>query len=201
MKYPGKLIVLEGVDHSGKTTEGKRLKSALQKHTPRREVILTREPWGPLTGQALQAAREGLHDTAAKLMMVDRMNHLRVVVVPALKRGAIVLCDRYYPSTCIYQGATIEGAMSLYFAHKDQHWFVEADAILLLTVKESIRMARKRGEDARGGGDLDKRQNQRQQLYVEFVEWLTRRGVCTMTYDTTMDAPDAPTLLQHMLER
>jgi dTMP kinase len=103
----GKLIVLEGIDGSGKTT----LARSIAEHLSRRglRVVVTKEPTdGPL-GQKIRAiAKEG-RSTVSKeeeleLFHRDREEHVRAVVRPALAEGAWVVQDRSFYSTVAYQG-------------------------------------------------------------------------------------------------
>ncbi len=70
-------------------------------------MVLTREPGGtPLAEKIRQLA---LHDamdalTEALLMFAARRDHVRQVIVPALARGEVVLCDRFTDATFAYQG-------------------------------------------------------------------------------------------------
>lgn len=76
-----------------------------------RRVVVTREPGGTLIGEKirhlLQFSRAG-HAMAAEtellLFGANRAQHTREVILPALKRGAIVISDRYADSTAVYQG-------------------------------------------------------------------------------------------------
>lgn len=101
-------ISFEGPEGSGKTTQISRITSRLRESGI--EVVATREPGGTPLGEAL---REILLSgdlvpspaTEAYLMTAARSEHVRSVIRPALRRGAIVLCDRYVDSTLAYQGA------------------------------------------------------------------------------------------------
>jgi dTMP kinase len=113
--YQGKLITFEGVDGSGKTTQWQQAVAWLQQTYPTLEVVQTRNPGGTPLGQTLR--RLLLTPTEAEigtapmapttellLYMADRAQHVAEVVIPALQRGAIVLCDRFIDSSVAYQG-------------------------------------------------------------------------------------------------
>ncbi len=107
---PGKFIVLEGVEGSGKTTQLQRLQQWLSPQWPK-EVVITREPGGTQLGgelrQILLAHRDGEPIQArAELLLyaADRAQHVEGWIKPQLAAGAIVLCDRYTDSTVAYQG-------------------------------------------------------------------------------------------------
>jgi dTMP kinase len=100
-------IVLEGGEGSGKSTQAERLASWMtdQGH----EVVSTFEPGDTklgaqtrdllLHGDAPLDAR-----TELLLMLADRAQHVTEVIRPALARRAVVISDRYSPSTLAYQG-------------------------------------------------------------------------------------------------
>jgi dTMP kinase len=100
-------ITFEGVEGSGKSTQSSLLKEALEKDG--HSVVLTREPGGTKIGQEirniiLHSTLEFTHDYSELLLFyVDRLEHVKRIVEPALKEGKIVLCDRYIDSTIAYQ--------------------------------------------------------------------------------------------------
>jgi dTMP kinase len=101
----GLFISFEGIDGAGKSTHIDRLAQAFQAQG--RSVTLTREPGG--TPLAEQLRRMVLNDsmdamTEALLVFAARRDHLVQVIVPALARGDVVLCDRFTDSTFAYQG-------------------------------------------------------------------------------------------------
>ncbi len=104
----GRLIVLEGIDGTGKTTLCARLAAALREGG--REVVETREPWTSPAGielRRLLAAKERTTsgEQELELFHADRAAHVAERVAPALARGAWVVQDRTYWSTAAYQGA------------------------------------------------------------------------------------------------
>ncbi len=105
----GLLIAFEGGEGAGKSTQIRLLDERLR--ASGRKTILTREPGGTRAGAALRALLLTEQNlgwcTAAEtlLMVADRAQHLAEVIEPALKRGEIVLTDRFVYSTLAYQGA------------------------------------------------------------------------------------------------
>ena len=102
----GTFITLEGVDGAGKSTFVGWIERRLRARG--REVVVTREPGGTEAGEALRQLV--LHSeldpvTETLLLFAARKEHLRLVVLPALARGAWVLCDRFTDATFAYQGA------------------------------------------------------------------------------------------------
>ncbi len=107
--------MLEGLDGSGTTTQAERLAAALRREG--REVVVTAEPSrGPLGQQARLvlsgrlrggAGADGFDPGAlALLFAADRLDHLQSEILPALARGADVVCDRYTLSSLAYQSLT-----------------------------------------------------------------------------------------------
>ncbi len=102
----GIFLVFEGIDGCGKTTQSHRLAARIA--ATGREVVLTREPGGTPLGQALRRLllEERLPmawETEVLLMAADRAQHVAEVVRPALRRGAVVISDRYVFSSLAYQ--------------------------------------------------------------------------------------------------
>lgn len=105
---PGILITFEGGDGSGKSTHVKFLAGLLQ--SLGLEVVCVREPGGTPLGEQLREIvlnpnNEGLSDRSELLIYeAARSQLVDDIIIPALKRGAIVLCDRFTDSTVVYQG-------------------------------------------------------------------------------------------------
>lgn len=102
----GLLIVIEGIDGTGKSTQAKMLAEALR--AAGESVILDREPSDGPFGKILRASMtEGRLEPEAELELFhkDRKQHVDDVILPALARGEHVVLDRYYFSTMAYQGA------------------------------------------------------------------------------------------------
>src|SRR5262245_50796325 len=111
------LIVLEGIDGAGTTTQAARVAETLR--AAGRDVHLTREPSDGPVGKLLREMLAGGHapagqridpTTMALLFAADRADHLQREVLPALARGAIVVSDRWYHSSLAYQGEGEERA-------------------------------------------------------------------------------------------
>ncbi|OGC25007.1 dTMP kinase [candidate division WOR-1 bacterium RIFOXYB2_FULL_42_35] len=99
-------ITLEGPEGCGKTTQAKRLKEFLEEKG--HKVLLTHEPGGTQFGQHMRELLLFPEMSLDKLSEVflfaaDRSEHVRKLILPALKQGKIVLCDRYNDSTLAYQ--------------------------------------------------------------------------------------------------
>jgi dTMP kinase len=106
-----KLVVLEGLDGAGTTTQARRLADSLRADGHR--VHVTREPSDGPIGSLLRAMLTGGHAIAGQtidqatfglLFAADRMDHVQREVAPALADGMIVISDRYVHSSLAYQG-------------------------------------------------------------------------------------------------
>lgn len=103
----GFLLVLEGIDGSGKTTLAQRLAQMLEHQS--HDVVLTREPGGTEFGKGLRQVLQHsplrpLPEAEFLLFAADRMQHISTVVKPALESGKIVISDRMADSSMAYQG-------------------------------------------------------------------------------------------------
>ena len=104
----GIFITFEGIDGSGKTTQIKLLNKFLKDKGF--DTVLTREPGGTALGDSirkllLDPENNGPVDRAEALLFeAARAELTEKVIVPALDKGKIVICDRFFDSTLAYQG-------------------------------------------------------------------------------------------------
>lgn len=101
-----RFIVFDGIDGAGKTLLAKMLAGYLRKKGEK--VVLTHEPQtdtklGKYLSAALREKNPPSTEELLKLFTADRKDHLRRVIIPAIRSGKIVICDRYYYSTLAYQ--------------------------------------------------------------------------------------------------
>jgi dTMP kinase len=143
----GTLIVFEGLDGCGKSTQLRRAAQALTSRGL--DIVLTREPTdGPWGRRIREMARSGdgvAPETELEWFFEDRREHMREVVEPALAAGRIVLSDRSYISTVAYQGA--RGLDPRKILTDSEAEFARPDLILLfeLSAKEGLARVRERG--------------------------------------------------------
>jgi dTMP kinase len=143
----GKLIVLEGVDGAGTTTQAARLGDAIRKHGMLAHV--TREPSdGPVGKLIRQLLRGGVHSADQAMMTLlfagDRLDHVTREIAPRLQSGTHVVCDRYVLSSEAYQTRFVDAE----FVRQVNARARPADLTLLLDVDAEVA-AQRRG--ARGG--------------------------------------------------
>ena len=107
-KLKGKLISFEGAEGSGKSTQAGLLYKYLV--SKRKRVMYLREPGGVKISEAirrvlLDVQNKEMNDICETLLyMAARSQLVTEVIAPALKKGTIVLCDRFLDSTIVYQG-------------------------------------------------------------------------------------------------
>lgn len=108
MSTTGTFITFEGGEGAGKTTAITLLKQQLEELGV--NVLVTREPGGiPIAERIRDVILDTSHTsmdprTEALLYAAARRQHLVEKVIPALKEGNIVLCDRFVDSSLVYQG-------------------------------------------------------------------------------------------------
>lgn len=103
----GIFITFEGPDGAGKTTQINRLAQTLISRGY--EVIMTREPGGTVISDKIRALLlspdhgEMVDQAEVLLYAASRAQHVHEVIIPALKEGRIVLCDRFIDASIAYQ--------------------------------------------------------------------------------------------------
>jgi dTMP kinase len=108
VKNKGYFISFEGIDGSGKSTQIQKLTKFLEALDF--DVIITREPGGSVGGEEIRnLLLQGDVDrwsaeTEILLFTAARRDHLERIILPAIKEGKIVICDRFTDSTRMYQG-------------------------------------------------------------------------------------------------
>lgn len=103
----GKFIVFEGCEGVGKSTQLRLLKDYLTESG--QTAVFTREPGGTPVAEAvrnliLDRSYEISPVVEAYLFATARADHVRRVILPALERGELVICDRFLGSSYAYQG-------------------------------------------------------------------------------------------------
>ncbi len=138
------LIAVEGIDGAGKSTLCHGLYKEISKKLP---VILTYEPTRGVYGRKLrERIKEGniSPQEEYRLFMLDREEHVRNVIAPALSQGKIVITDRYFLSSCAYQGAR-----GLDYARicEENLRFPQPDLVILLDLPPELALSRKSSKE------------------------------------------------------
>jgi dTMP kinase len=151
----GVLVVLEGIDGAGKTTQAALLAERLAAGGV--TVVRAKEPTDGPHGTRLRAsARTGRLPPEEELALfeADRREHVANVIAPALARGDVVLLDRYYFSTAAYQGA--RGLDADDIVARNERFAPVPDFLVILDVPVDVGLARIR-ERGDGEGNLFER--------------------------------------------
>ncbi|GAI98030.1 unnamed protein product, partial [marine sediment metagenome] len=104
----GLFITFEGLEGCGKTTQAKMLFDFLTEQ--RISSIYTKEPGGTKIGDKirkilLDQKNDGMdYKTEMLLFLSSRAENVRLIILPALEKGKVVISDRFYDSTTAYQG-------------------------------------------------------------------------------------------------
>lgn len=137
----GKLIVIEGIDGSGKSTCSKNLAEKL--NSINIKTIYTFEPTHSHYGAKL---REGMlsEDLDAEeellLFVKDRKEHIEYMIKPALEEGYFIILDRYFYSSIAYQGAKGIDINQIINMHKD--FIIKPDIVFIFHLPIDIALNR-----------------------------------------------------------
>ena len=122
--YKGKVSVFEGTDGAGKTTLINLTYKYLKEKYPNKEVILLKQPTNETRNSRLfkkmmfDENHDDINYRAVQLLTLsDRVQHNHEVIIPALKEGKIIICDRY-----IYTSIANMKARN----YRNESWFYEA---------------------------------------------------------------------------
>ena len=151
----GKLITLEGIDGSGKSTVAKKLQE--NPEISAFEPVFTREPTrGTITGTAVEKAIQSDTDQLAELFLftADHAEHLAKLVKPALENGKSVISDRYSDSRYAYQGITLKTCLENpleWVKNLHRGWTVVPDLTFLFDIRPEISVERcgRRGDQSK----------------------------------------------------
>ena len=145
----GLLIVLEGIDGSGKTTQARSLLRRLRSRGW--EAVFFREPtrgrWGREIKRKAARADSLTPSEELDLFVKDRRENVEKNLKPALRKGKVVVLDRYYFSTIAYQGA--KGIDPRRIRRLNEAFAVKPDLVIVLDVAAGEGLARIAGRKTR----------------------------------------------------
>ena len=155
----GFFLTFEGVEGGGKTTQARLLAEALRErgHT----VLVTREPGGTEVGKVLRrlvlepAGTPLGAEAELLLLLADRAQHVRDVILPGLRDNAVVISDRFLDSTIAYQG--YGRGIPLDLLHRLNSFASQArlpDFTVLLDVPVEVGL--RRASQSRGASEVDR---------------------------------------------
>jgi dTMP kinase len=145
----GFLLVFEGIDGVGKSTQIQAVAARLRELG--HGVVTSKEPTDGPHGRRLRAsATTGRLEPQAELelFILDRREHVADLILPALRRGEIVILDRYYFSTAAYQG--VRGLDWEEILRRNEEFAPEPDLLVWLDLPpgQSLERIGRRGDVA-----------------------------------------------------
>lgn len=173
----GLFITLEGLEGSGKTTQQRQVVRNLRDRGL--DVILTREPGATRLGKKIRQLLldpdwdEMTPRAEILLFAADRAQHVEEIVKPALKKGKIVISDRYFDSNLAYQG--YGRGLDIEMVRKINLWavdYLKPDLTFFLDLPVEVGLARARAQTADKLGDRLEREelNFYQQIRAGYLE-------------------------------
>ncbi|MCD6491766.1 MAG: dTMP kinase [Candidatus Njordarchaeia archaeon] len=144
----GLLIVIEGIDGSGKSIQSQLLYQELLSRGIPAELLFepTEGKYGKLIRKKLKNASL-TPEEAFKLFVLDRKENVMKNILPALKAGKVIIMDRYYTSTIAYQGAS---GIPIQKILKEHQFAPEPDLVFIIDipVSEAFKRLSKKNSDA-----------------------------------------------------
>ncbi|WP_264336466.1 dTMP kinase [Wolbachia endosymbiont (group B) of Chorthippus brunneus] len=138
-------ITFEGIDGSGKTTQSELLANYFKQIHGENNVVLTREPGGTDFVEKIRGLllKDNIDPISELLLLISmRHEHMKKLILPALKEGKTVICDRFIDSTIAYQGYGLGVDLSLI---RDLHKLVEIkypDITFILDIDVQVGLSR-----------------------------------------------------------
>ena len=151
----GKLITFEGIDGCGKSTQARLLFEKLKEIGV--ECVLTREPGGSVGAEEIRnllvtgTKNRWSPETEALLFTAARRDHIEKIIIPSMKANQIVISDRFFDSTRIYQGTGQIDLSNL--VDKLHRLVIKVIPNLTFIIDMEPKQALKRGLDRSSGED------------------------------------------------
>lgn len=165
----GRLICIEGIDKSGKTTQSRLLVEALKNLGF--DAVYTAEPSSGEIGRfieryVLRRERRLPVSVEALLFAADRIEHYEREIRPMLERGRIVVSDRYIYSSFAYQGAA---GLDIEWIKEINKMVPEPDLAIYLDVPVEVAVERLRRKHRRSVMELPETQRRVREVYMRLV--------------------------------
>lgn len=182
MQTSGKFITLEGGEGTGKSTQVETVRAELA--AAGLEVIVTREPGGTPRAEKIRElllarSAEAMPESCELLLMfAARATHLHNLILPGLKRGAWVVCDRFTDASYAYQG--YGRGQSLQHIAQLEAWVqqgLQPDCTLLMDAPVELAMRRARARNvAKGQGEGDRFETEQNAFFERVREGYLERA-------------------------
>jgi dTMP kinase len=192
----GKFITFEGLDGSGKSTQLSRLAEVLTSQGYR--VVTTREPGGTPVGERVRSI---LLDSRTAdlspwselaLMFAARAQHIEQVILPALRRGCFVLCDRFTDSSEAYQGGGRQlGSKPVLELHRILCRGLQPELTILMDTEVDFSVARARRRNRSQAADESRFELESREFYQrvrrKYLEIARREAARVVRIDAQRD--------------
>jgi len=193
------LIVFEGIDGCGKTTQIELLKKYFQERLKQPEIVdFVREPGGTKLGEKIRSILLDPETTCTPkvdmfLYMAARLQLLEEKVLPALKKKKLVIMDRYLYSTLAYQvfaGEFQPQEPYCYFAERMPYWAINQTPDRVFYINISVSESLKRREKETGDRIEQRGKQFLEQVYIGYdkaFKWCEKQGHSVIVLDGTQD--------------
>lgn len=209
----GRLIVIEGVDGAGTTTQVAQLSAALRARS--QAVHETREPTsGPigallrlcLTGRLVTPGPMGVRapswQTMALMFAADRQDHVDAEINPLLEEGITVVSDRYYHSSVAYQSLSAsDGEAAIEWVRTLNAHARKPDLTIVLDVSSEEAAARRRQRGGRELFDDDELQARLVEFYARLERHFPGEAIAHVSGEGSVEAIASAILSQVDLRR
>jgi dTMP kinase len=183
--FPGILIVFDGIDGAGKTTQVRLLERALTEIGE--NVIVSKEPtdgqWGRKLRESAFSGRMPF-DEELDAFIKDRQEHLNTKIIPALEAGSVVILDRYFYSTIAYQGILVSDHTTI--EAKIRADVVVPDVAFWMDLPTSLAVSRVQSRD--GALNMFERQDDLAKAAVIFKS-ISETDPVMVRLDSTLSVP------------
>jgi len=185
--FPGFLFSVEGIDGSGKSTFVENLAKKLQGH----DIIITKEPGGSVLGKHIRPILQNKPCNMGSkaeflLFAADRAQHFQEKIIPALKKGSIVISDRMADSSLVYQG--ILRGLDMNMLKTINAWCMEniqPDATIYLKIDAATALKRMHDRDEELT-ELEKQIIQGKETLISGFDLIFKNRDTVYTLDATL---------------
>lgn len=190
--YEGTFIVFEGPNGCGTTTHWGRAADYLREEGL--EVVQTREPGGTIAGKKLRALLlesdiKFAPRTEYFLFSASRAHNVEQNIIPGLKAGKIILCDRYFTSSTVFQGyaGNEEVVKKIKKINSFATFGVQPDLRFILNIdyKKAQKRLKKIKEEREEGDNFEERDQEFQRKVSKAYKDLTQKLPNTIGLDST----------------
>lgn len=183
----GRFIVIEGPNGVGKTTIANQLTRRLRQSVAT-AVHATTEPTITPLGQLLRSAEAVLTGRALALAIAaDRCHHIDTEIIPSLDGGALIVCDRYLPSSLVLQ--RVDG-MDMSEIWDYNAYCLQPDLLVYLDEEADVIAARLRSRPHLSRLETTGSPTEERRLYAEARAFLDTEGWHQQVVDCRNRTPE-----------